>query len=289
MLAAVISVFLIAQATPGPRYNTNYKAPAPTVVDEDVCHFAGKEFSISLPSPTGFPDEDDMVLTFDQGGKKVEARWPGKFTTAWWMLDPQGEAPIRWQIGSLCGRVDAVVVGPGMLLILLRQSGRPNADELVGVLYDVEHHAVLDMQILGAEGSLVERGEGVLWFETREYGEGVHGEMIRKPEDQLPLPDGDRLVSVRGDPKPMNPVLAVRVRSGRIETETDPARTIRVKGWTRIFPRPDSYKAVFPNDGYFRSGRTAAGRVCVQAATWENVSAWRTLPWHCERSPSAAQ
>lgn len=287
VLAAALTALALAQADPhepGPHYRPQGALPAPTIVDEDACRFAGRAFRITLPSPTGFPEEDDMVLTFEQKGRKaVQARWPGRFPAAWWKLDPRGELPREWEPGPICGVVDAVPAGGARLLLFLRVSGRPQEDQQVGVLYDVARHAVLDLRRLGPEGDFVERGEGVLWFQPAGAREVVRGELIRSVEDRLHLPDGDLLVSVDGDPRPLNPVLAVRVRSGRIVTAVDAGRTITRRGWEKIFPSAEAFRAVFPRDGLYRAAKTKRGRTCVQPARPERVGAWRTAPWACER------
>jgi hypothetical protein len=80
-----------------------------------------------------------MTLTFEENGKKVEARWPGEYPTSWWMLDPgDPEWNVTWPPSGSCQRVDAVRTEDRKLLLFLRKNGRPNSDRLVAILYDAD-------------------------------------------------------------------------------------------------------------------------------------------------------
>ena len=125
LLALVQAVAFAANPVPaGPTEAWCGKAPPkPVVVDADVCTVNGTTVRISLTSPTGCFGEDDMTPVFETAGKKVEIRWPGKYPTAWWGLDPVGAEWHKWKVGTLCKRADAIAVGHGRVLFFLRVSG----------------------------------------------------------------------------------------------------------------------------------------------------------------------
>ena len=65
----------------------------------------------------------------------------------------------------------------------------------MAVLYDVHDSVVLDLQDAGAAGDLVDRGSRALWFHQGELGECTAKELVTTKEDEIKLPDGDRIVA----------------------------------------------------------------------------------------------
>lgn len=264
---------------------------APVVVDADTCTLEGMSFRVSLVSPSGCWPEDDMTLTLERDGRKAEVRWPGPRPTRWWMLDlkDSDQNAIPWVPQGVCKRIDTVPAAKGRLLMLLRTSGRPGADRLVGVLYDARRNLVLDLRDVGAVGELVARGAQELWFRDGSLGETT-GELVREPADEVKLPDGARIVSAPGEFMPVRPVIRVATEGDRVVAQQDLQRTF--KAYSRYFASEEEFRQAFrwgaPDARTMvRSGRTAGGRGCVQPHRGEEGDAWRTLPWYCE--PAAAK
>lgn len=286
LLALAHAVALAAAPLPaGPTDAWCGKAPAkPVEVDSDLCSFNGTAVRISLTSPTGCFDEDDMTLAFEKAGKKAEVRWPGQYPTRWWGLDPVGPKLHRWRIGDICKRADAVPVDRERVLFLISMSGRPNVDRIVAVLYDVTRGTVLDFADVGPAGDLVGRDAHALWYQEREYGQSG-GMLIASAADGLPLPDGDRLVHAKDTEMPLNPVTRVWAEGTKVRSEPD---------FEKTFPRFKKYfadaKALEeaarrnsdPKHLLVREARTASGRTCVQLYGWDAQKKWASLPWYCE-------
>lgn len=260
------------------------KAPAkPVEIDADLCSFQGATIRISLTSPTGCWEEDDMTLAFEGAGRTAEVRWP-ESATSWWMLAPADPKWHQWKTGTLCRRAEAVAVGRDRILFVVRKSGRPNADRLVAVLYDTARGAVLDFADVGPEGDLAAREAHALWFEESEPGQ-TGGFLVGSAEDALTLPDGDRLVEVPDTETPLNPVTRVWVEGARVRAEPDFERTFPRFG--KFFADAKAFEAAArrnpdPRHLLVRGGRTARGRACVQLYGWNAHDAWASLPWHCE-------
>ncbi|WP_242393790.1 hypothetical protein [Anaeromyxobacter oryzisoli] len=286
LLALVHAVALAANPVPaGPTDAWCGKAPAtPVEVDSDLCSFNGMTVRISLASPTGCFDEDDMTLVFEKAGKKAEVRWPGQYPTSWWMLDPVDPKLHKWKIGTLCNRADAVAVDQERVLFFLRKNGRPNADRLVAVLYDALKAAVLDFADVGPEGDLVGRQAQSVWFSESEWGQ-VGGMLISSSERGLPLPDGDRLVEARDTERDLNPVTRVWVEGAKVRAEPDFEKTF--PRFKKFFADAKAFEAAArrnpdPKHLLVREAKTARGRTCVQLYGWDAHDKWASLPWYCE-------
>ena len=235
-----------------------------------------------------------MTVVFERDGKKVEARGPGPRATRWWMLDLVDQANrtgTPWKRALACKRVDTVPAGPGRVVVLLRSSGRPGADRLVAVLYDITRNAVLDLKEIGAVGELVDRSNGDLWFRDGELGETT-GELVRKPADEVKLPDGGRIVSAQGEFMPLRPVIRAAADGDKLVAQPDLSRTFAF--YSRYFASEAAFQQALgwgtrEMRTMVRSGRTADGRRCIQPHRGEPLEAWRLLPWFCDMAtPPAA-
>lgn len=272
-----------AGARPGPTEEwCGKRPPAPVEVDADACAAGATRFRVVLRSPSGCAAEEDMTLALQQGKRSAEARWPGPDATRWWVLDPGPD----WKRAprSACARIDTLPAGKDRLLLLLRTSARPNADRLVAVLYDVRRNAVVELQDVAPAGALVAWGEGEVWFREGERTRPA-ADLVRTPQDELPLPDGDRLIRVAGDQAPLNPVWRVGVKGDHVVARRDVARTY--EPFKKFFPDAPAFEKAFGWAGqevrtFVRRGSTAVGRECVQPHRGEGGDAWRTLPWYCE-------
>lgn len=254
------------------------------VFDADTCVAGGLTFRVLLLQPPGcLAPPDDLRLVLEAKGKRVGVRYSASQPAAWWKLDAAGAGPAPapgWR--SACGRVAGQVVGDGLVLLLLQADDRPTNERLVAVLYDLRRHQVAEVQVLG-HGAVTELSKRGVWYQQEELGE-VGGNLIGRPEDGLPMPDGDRVVVVLDGGGHVNPVQRVRVYQGRIRLEPDVERSF------------SPYRAFFSTQEEFlravgwgtskvrlkrREGETARGRKCVQFHADEPGEAWRTIPFHC--------
>lgn len=264
-----------------------------TVETEDECRLLGKAVRIRLVSPTGCMSEHDMTLTLEQGGKTVEARWPGEYPTRWYDLHPG----YFWKVGPSCTLVDSLDAGNGRVLLLLRQKGRPSPNRLVGVVYDVAKHQVVSMNDLLPTGDLVGRGARELWFRTwdpnpesiESIPKSIAYSSIWPLEKPVPLPDGDRIIFV-GAVSDTNPVVHVWVDVAGAHAAVDWSRTFEF--YKPFFASAQEFTRAFRKEDYwghgYRWGRTAGGKNCIQptprAASKESQN-YGLLPWYCDRLP----
>jgi hypothetical protein len=283
--------FLLAQLILGvPGYPPDApecgKSPhAPVVLDSDRCHYEGVELNLLLLSPTGCTEEDDGTLAIEQGGKRIEARWPGKYPTRLWALELDVARKARGA-GHICGRVEAVPAGAGRVLLLLATDDRPSPARVAAILYDVRSRSVVEMKDVLALGEVVERGPTELWVREGEDCEAWRGALITKRDDELALADGDRIVSAEGDTLWLNPVWKIGSAGGRIQARPDAPRTFQML--KQYFTSQVEFEQAFADmRGTLRRGRTAAGRRCIQSVRvppgQDPPDAWRKLPWFCER------
>jgi hypothetical protein len=277
---------LLASPVPaGPSEAWCGKSPkTPVEIDSDICSFHGGTIRLSLVSPTGCFAEDDMTLVFEKAGKTATVRWPGQYPTSWWMLDPVDPKQSKWKIGAICKRADAMAVDHERVLFFVSKNGRPNADRLVAVLYDVREAKVLDFADVGPQGDLVARDARSLWFHRMEWGQ-EGGMLIGSAEEGLTLPDGDRLVKAKDTEMDLNPITRVWVDGAKIRAEPDFEKTY--PRFAKFFPDAKAFATAAslnpdPKRLLVREAKTARGRTCVQLYGWDAAKKWAFLPWYCE-------
>jgi len=281
LLVVAAGFVLAANSLPSPDFSQCGKKPLkPVVVDSDTCSDGGRSFRVLLVSPTGCDFTCDMMLTFDQQGRLVEARLPGKWPTTWWKLRPNPEERIE----GPCRRVSALLLENSKVLLLLYADDRPGDDRRVAILYDMELNKVVDIKDLGPGGTITERDDRHLWFRRAELDQ-VGGPLVREPKDYMALPDGDQLVSVMDSRGPLNPVIRVWASDHEVHAEADLDRTypnfVSFFANSKAFAKATSWNAKDMRM-YVREGQTATGRKCMQLRVDRDDLDWRAPPWFCE-------
>ncbi len=273
---------------PAPTSSARPAPPQGPVVDADACAHQGRAFRLVLRRVDGAQAPDDLLLTLEQGARSVEARRLNEPAVRWWKLTPPAAGP-GWKPTGICRRVEAVPTTAGRLLLLVPIDGRPGADHLLGILYDLYANRVLDTFDLGPLGRLLAFTDGEVVLRAGFLEEGG-GEFLGPAAEPVVLPAGGRLVSVSGALTPLNPVLHVRTAGNRIRSRPDLLDTFAAAGDTspalrRALPTPAALAAAFGWDGpepleAFMTGRTADGRDCVQPQPWTGGD-WRKGRWYC--------
>ena len=170
------------------------------------------------------------------------------------------------------------------VLFFVSKSGRPNADRLVAVLYDVERAMILDFADVGPQGDLAARDAHALWFREMEAGQSG-GMLISSAENGLTLPDGDRLVEARDTEMDLNPITHVWTDGAKVRSEPDFEKTF--PRFKKFFADAKAFEAAArrnsdPKHLLVREAKTARGRICVQLYGWDAQKKWASLPWYCE-------
>ncbi len=153
------------------RQPANGPAPA-APVERDDCVHQGLPFQVGLVKVPGAEAPDDLALVLEQRGRRLEARLPGQPASRWWKLGPVATGP-DWKAPRSCGRVESVPTTAGRLLLFALTDGRPGADHLQGILYEVRGQRILDVVDLGPLAALDAFREGAAFVRLAAQAEAA--------------------------------------------------------------------------------------------------------------------